>query len=705
MKKKIVLWGNDAEDKKILIALELQERENKVHLYTFQESLVSESFFNEMMDNWRNGKEVEFPEGYETQIRELSVTEDILPETIKVQRADLINRAKAEWHFVVLSTKLYDLYNTELSDFKEKVTNLISFDNDIWNEMRGFWTKISEQARERNLFREHADKLRDGANELFVSMKELKSKANEELAKVSKEQVGNFTTQLNEVKEKAEKGMSLGPLFDQLKRIQVEFKNADFTRNDRSKVWKKIDEAFKIVKEKKYGKAPEGQNNALTRLERRYQGLKSAIGKMEASIRRDKSDIDYHSDKAGRSMGQLEMQLREAKVKMVEERISSKQEKLDEMLRTKTDLEKRMEKEKSRAEKQEEKKAIAKKKAEIKEKMDATISDQANLSPEEVEKLKKATTAVKEGKNPKAVAAAGAAVAGAAASVTGKETDKVEATAAKEVVAKKAAEVKDAVAEKAEATIKESEELIEKVKKESVAPVEKAKETLDSTIDKAQDVLKESKEAIADKADAATEAVKETVADAKESTVADKAKAGGLLGAALALGAKVVDKVSDGIEDVADNLGIGEQFDKAKDVVSKGKEVLSEKMEDLSEATSEVVDKAKEKAADIKEDLAEKSSEGVENKESGAGATLMKGGLLGAAVALGAKVVDKVSDGIESAAESVGLDDTLDKAKEKLSELKDSASESVDKVADRVRQESPVDTSKLEKVEASSEEE
>jgi gas vesicle protein len=767
MKKKIVLWGNDAEDKKILIALELQERENKVHLHTFQESLVSESFYNEMMDSWRNGKEVEFPEGCETEVRELSVTSDILPETIKVQRADLINRAKAEWHFVVLSTKLYDLYSTELEDFKDKVTKLIGFDNDIWNEMRDFWSKISEQARERNLFREHADKLRDGANELFVSMKELKSKANEELAKVSKEQVGNFTTQLNEVKEKAEKGMSLGPLFDQLKKIQVEFKNADFTRNDRSKVWKKIDEAFKIVKEKKYGKAPEGQNNALTRLERRYQGLKSAIGKMEASIRRDKSDIDYHSDKAGRSMGQLEMQLREAKVKMVEERISSKQEKLDEMLRTKTDLEKRMEKEKVRAEKQAEKKAIAKKKAEIKEKMDATISDQANLSEEEIAKLKKATSALKESKQPKstAAAAAGAVVAGAAAMTTdAKEaasavTEKVEAkavetkdavstkaAATKEAVTEKASEVKDVIVEKAETTIKQSEALVEKVKEESKAPVAQVQETVDTTIDKAKEVLAESKEAVAQKAESAKEAVADTAAKAKEvlaeskeavaqkaesakeavadaaaeakevvtekvaeakgSTLADKAKAGGLLGAALALGSKVVDKVSDGIEDVADNLGVGEQFDKAKEAVSKGKDALTDKMEDLKESASEAVDSVKDKAADLKEEShAAVDGDGGEKKEGGVGSTMMKGGLLGAAVALGAKMVDKVSDGIESAAESVGLDDTLDKAKEKLSDLKDSASESVDKVADRVRQESPVDTSKLEKVGAASEEE
>ena len=189
MKKKIVIWGNDENDKKILVGLELQERENKVHVYTFQENLVSEAFYNEMMDKWRNNKEVEFPDGYETIIRELSLTDDILPESIKVQRTDLINRAKTEWHFVVLSTKLYDLYSTELDDFKDKISKLLDFDSDVWEEIKGFWSKISEQSRERNLFREHSDKLKDGTNELFTTMKELKSQANEKLAHVSKEHV------------------------------------------------------------------------------------------------------------------------------------------------------------------------------------------------------------------------------------------------------------------------------------------------------------------------------------------------------------------------------------------------------------------------------------------------------------------------------------------------------------------------------------
>ena len=146
MKNKIVLWGNDGKDEKVLIAMELLAKENKVNVYTFHHDIVSEVFYNLMMDDWRSGKEVEFPEGHQTQVRELSVTDDILPEDLKVQRGDLINRAKAEWHFVVLSTKMYDLYKTELEDLKERIEKLVDFDGGIWDEVKGFWGKVSEQS-------------------------------------------------------------------------------------------------------------------------------------------------------------------------------------------------------------------------------------------------------------------------------------------------------------------------------------------------------------------------------------------------------------------------------------------------------------------------------------------------------------------------------------------------------------------------------
>ena len=48
MKRKIVLWGTNEKDEKILVALHLQDKEGIVKLYTFNEQLATEEFYNKM---------------------------------------------------------------------------------------------------------------------------------------------------------------------------------------------------------------------------------------------------------------------------------------------------------------------------------------------------------------------------------------------------------------------------------------------------------------------------------------------------------------------------------------------------------------------------------------------------------------------------------------------------------------------------------
>ncbi len=610
MKKRIVLWANDQEDKKFLLGVQLLEKENKINLYKFSNDIVTEEFYNKMMDEWRTEKEVEFPEGHETIVRELSVTEDILPEDLKVQRADLINRAKAEWHFVVLSNKLFELYNSELEDLKGRIDQLVNYDGGMWEEMKGFWSKISSQARERNLFREHADKLKDETNKLFEHLKQLRSKANEELGKVSKEHVETLANKLDKVAEKVEKGLSLGPLFDELKKIQQEFKNAELTRNDRNKLWKKIDQGFKTLKEKKYGKQPESQGN-MSRLEKRLQGLLNAIGKMENSIKRDKGDIDFQNKRAGQTHGQLEAQLRQAKIMMIEERINSKDEKLKEMLQTKAELEGKIAKEKVRDEKRAEKEEIKKKQLELKEKKDAEIASKAQeISPEEAEKLKAAADTLKKKPKPpkkETILSAAAAVIGDAVEDV---VDSVKAVA--EVVSEKAADKAEEISEKIEANEKLSaaKEKIKEVKDKLEDKIEATTNKLE--IEEKVDAMKAKTEDLKDKITDASDKVADkvniddTIADAKdvleesESAIADKGssvsdtlKKGGLLGAAVAIGSKLMDNVSDAVEDVAEKLGVEDKLEDAKEKLADIKEDISEKVAEVKEEVSEKVDEVK----------------------------------------------------------------------------------------------------------------
>ncbi len=508
MKTKLVLWGNNAQDERVLMALALRPEDNKVDIYTFPEKVVTEDFMQKMMREWRNGTEVEFPEEQTHIERELSITESLLPDELKVERGDVIQRAQTEWHFVVLSSKLNQVYQDELSELREKVDQLEDYSSDVWENLKEFWGKVQGQVRERNLFRDHADSLRDNTNELFAKMKTLRNKMDEDFRARSKEHVDKFMAILEDLEQKVEDGFRLQGIFEELKKVQRTFRDTNLSRDHRSQVWKRIDDAFKKVKAKRFGDGVITDSSPLQRLQRRYDGLVAAIEKMERSINRDKDDLSFQKRKIETTDGQLEAQIRQAKIIMIEERIRSKEEKLGEMMVTKTELEGKIEAQKQREARRQEKEAA---KEAAKEKIAKEMEAAAAARQAEADKIEKAAEAIKgkaeetteettaESKETEAPKEEESVLAAAGTLLGESLTDVVDTVkAVAEVVGDK---IEDAV-----------EDLKEKVMDDGGAEAKegsKLSETLSNVVDKVKAVAEE----VGDKIEEAVEDLKEKITE------------------------------------------------------------------------------------------------------------------------------------------------------------------------------------------------
>lgn len=587
MKTKLVLWGANAQDERLLVAIELVVADNKVKVFTFPESEITEEVYQEMMSEWRDNKEYALPANHTLFERELTVTEGILPDDLKVERTDVVLRAQTEWNFVVLSSKLHAAYESELNELREKIENLKGFDRDIWDNLRNFWSKVQGQVRDRNLFKHHFWGLRDATNELFAKMKELRGKVEDEFKESSEKEMSSFMATLGEIEEKAKKGLRLKPLFDELKNLQRKFHDTKFTREHRSKVWAKLDASFKMIKEKRFGESDNSNQSHLDRLNKRYNGLISAIGRMEQSINRDKDELNFQNKRIEDTDGQLEAQIREAKIRMIDERVKSKEEKLQDMYKTKEMLEQRMTSEKAKEEKRQQVEA-AKKAAE--EKIAQEIKDKAQEMESNSEQLEKAAEAIAETKK------------------KAQKSDQEEES----VMDKVAAKVEDIVTDTVD-TVKAVAEVVgDKIEKavddlkgddnqdEPLAATEKQEESLMSKAGKMMDKAVENVKAVAEVVEDKIEDAVEKFTDAVEKEKAEEAKE------------DAAKNPSDEDSKEDDSLlgKMGKVVGDAIENVKAAAEVVEDKIED---AVEKVVDKAK-AAAEVVEDKIEDVVEDIKDE-------------------------------------------------------------------------------------------
>jgi hypothetical protein len=634
MRNRIAVWGRDAQEKRVLITIELQVSDNIVRIQTYPEKVVSDDVFKSFMDKWRKNEEADLPEPDRVIARELSVTEGLLPDDLKAEQTDMILRAQTEWHYHVLSDKLAQTYKNELAEIEDRIERASEYSSDLWNQAKNFWQKVQGQLQDKTLLRQQGNDIRKRVDKSFEKLKAMREVLNEKYKEQSEKNVATFGSLLEDAEKRIGEGTHLNKVFNDLRDIQKKFHNVKFTKTDRDAVYSRIDAAFKAVKEKRGQGGGAKENRNAGRTQARLDGLQKAMDRMKSGIGRDENDLKFERRRIEKTNGQLEKQIREAKVVMIESRIASKQLKLDDMEKTKAMLVKKIEQEKIKDEKRAKKAAERAAADAAKAKIAADMATRV-VSPEEKAKLQAAADKIKAGKKkggrtkpedriPRKVKnfiAFSEVISGDSkppAPITS-EPEVTEVAAAAATAGAGAPLVNEQAASVAEAISGDSDNL----------------------------TAAEVATGLADANSAAKEATA-TDQGPEEMTIAETA------GSAIA---SVITTVGGAANSATEEGGI---LDQIGDVLSSAGESISDTLEDITDTAKAVAQVASEKISDAKDGV----EETVEGEAS-------EGGFL-----------DQVGDVLASAGASIS--NTFDDLTEGAKEMAESAAEKIDEAADKV---------------------
>lgn len=333
MQSRFTAKGVTSDDKKVLLAYELKEDEFKVDLYIIPQKGLAKGWEEKLEKEWTEGADIEFPKATEF-INPNLHAESILPDNILSDETGKIRGKQNEWAFQLLTAKLWESYLLELESLKKKATELVRYDRQLFDDAKSFWERVLEHRKEKDISQERLDKIKEDVNSIFEKLKTFRKTESVEFETTSAALRDEVLSKLESIKNRADDKANFKELLEELKTVQHEGRRNRYTKADDVQVRKIFDATFQYVNEQR--------NHFFSdKTASRIKGLAEVIHKMEASLNRDKKDIERLEQQSKSSHVQsFELQLIHLKVKMLNETIASKEEKLKDIYSTMENLQK-----------------------------------------------------------------------------------------------------------------------------------------------------------------------------------------------------------------------------------------------------------------------------------------------------------------------------------------------------------------------------
>lgn len=399
MNTRLVLWGEIGTDRTALIAINLDEATAKINIYAFPKEEVTKEIQDKLFVEWKNGGEYEFPES--TLHWEMDANSDtILPENVKVDRPEIVLQSQHKWSKKLMSSKINQLLEDETKLLEEKASSVAEYDQTLWDKTKTQWEKISSYQKKNEITWEQTTVLKEKINSVFDALKAVKRINSENDDQANLALVKSLTKRIDELQSKLIYSDQWKFIFDELKKIQAELKDAAIKWNHKRNLYNSVNSIYDDLKKYRATEIISKSQTRITQLKQILDGLKDSIARDDDNFKMQVEKMQHYT------RGKITEDEIKSRFNYILERVEEKRKKADGIKQTIDQLKNDVAKEKQQQQERElekvkrEEEALAKQeesklKAIAKKEAAQENTKVDNTEKEEVEEVEEEVKAVK----------------------------------------------------------------------------------------------------------------------------------------------------------------------------------------------------------------------------------------------------------------------------------------------------------------------
>ncbi|HOU46355.1 MAG TPA: hypothetical protein PLL99_01040 [Chitinophagales bacterium] len=375
MNTRLVLWGEIGTDRKALVALYLDEVAAKIHIYALPKEEVTKEIQDALFVEWKNGGEFSFPE--DALHWEIDANSDsILPEEVKVDRVDIVLQSQHKWGKKLMSSKINQLLTDEVKLLEEKTAVLAEYEQAAWDRAKTQWEKIASYQKKNEISWEQTMVLKDKINTIFEALKAIKRINNENEDQANVALIKKYEKQIEELQSKLIYNDQWKYIFDELKKIQAELKDASLRWNHKRNIYNHINVVFDDLRKYRMTEVVSKTQDRILQLNKILKGLKDSIARDNESYQQQVEKMQHYT------RGKLSVEELQQRFGNILERTKEKETKADGIQQTIVQLKAQIDKEKRQHEEREQQR-LKKEQEELEKKhaLEATKENEENTIP------------------------------------------------------------------------------------------------------------------------------------------------------------------------------------------------------------------------------------------------------------------------------------------------------------------------------------